>query len=90
MKRILFDICLFFAIGVILICGLYVELPNPIQVIILKITFVSAGVLHAHIMGKNIIPVKVDWDKTLNEQNGAFYARVILYITLPILYSFGV
>jgi hypothetical protein len=68
---------------------LYMLLPNPIQLVALKVLLISVGVLHAHIIGKLFIDLKVDWEKSIVIQSGGFYARVSLYIIIPICYALG-
>ena len=88
-KRIGFEVLLMFLLMFIFIEDLYTLLPNPVQLIGLKILIVSIAVLHAHIIGKLFIPNKVNWSLNLNEQSGGFYARLALYIIIPICYAIG-
>ena len=87
-KRILFDLVIFGITMFIFIEGVYNLLPNPIQLVILKMLLASWGGLHAHYMGKAFFP-KIDWNKILLKQTGAYYARIALYIVIPLCYCFG-
>ena len=87
-KRVSLDVVLLVVIGMAFFDGLYGNLSNPVQLLMLKVILVSGGLLHAHWMGKLVLP-KVDWNLPLSSQKGAYYARVSLYIILPICYSLG-
>ncbi len=88
MKRVLFDLAIFFITVVVFVEGLYNYFPNPIQLVMLKMLLVSWGGLHAHIMGKVFFP-QVNWLLNIQNQTGAFYARISLYIIIPLCYAFG-
>ncbi|WP_419767234.1 hypothetical protein [Arcobacter sp.] len=86
--RVLFDLIIFVITMTIFMEGIYNSFPNPIQLVILKMLLASWGGLHAHYMGKAFF-TKIDWDKPLVEQTGAYYARIALYIVIPLCYCFG-
>lgn len=88
-KRIGFEFLLMVLLMFLFIEDIYTLLPNPVQLIGLKVLIVSIAVLHAHIIGKLFIPNKVNWTLKLNEQSGGFYARLSLYIIIPICYAIG-
>lgn len=87
-KRVLFDLLIFIVTVTVFVEGLYQVLPNPIQLVVLKMLLVSWGGLHAHYMGKAFFP-KVNWEIPIIKQSGAYYARIILYFIIPLCYAFG-
>lgn len=88
-KRVIVEIIIMCLVLLIFIEELYMLLPNPIQLVALKVLLISTGVLHAHIIGKLFIDIKVDWSVGIITQTGGFYARVCLYIVIPICYALG-
>ena len=88
-KRVWVELSVSSGLVVVLYLGLYNVLANPLQLLILKATMLSVGVLHAHLIGKLLIPSKVNWNHRLVEQDGAFLARTALYIIIPICYAMG-
>jgi uncharacterized membrane protein YczE len=88
-KRIFIELLIAVVILFIFIGDIYTLLPNPIQLVSLKILLISIGIIHAHIIGKLLIGVKVDWTLPIMNQNGGFYARICLYIIIPICYALG-
>ena len=87
-KRVGFDLVIFAFVVFVFFNGLYESLSNPLQLLLLKIVLISAGALHAHYMGKFFFS-KINWDLKITEQKGAYFARVGLYIIIPICYSIG-
>lgn len=88
-KRLTVETIIASSLIAVFVLGLYVTLPNPLQLLLLKAAYISVGILHAHIMGKLIIPEKVNWGYKVLNQNGAFIVRSLLYITIPICYAIG-
>lgn len=86
-KRLSVETIIFTSLVVIFAMGLYNFLPSPLQLLLLKAVYISMGILHAHIMGKLIIPVKVKWNYKLINQDGAYVVRTLLYIIIPICYA---
>jgi len=89
LKRVIIEIILMCLVLLVFIEELYILLPNPIQLVALKVLLISIGVLHAHIIGKLFIDTKVDWSVGIITQTGGFYARICLYIIIPICYALG-
>lgn len=89
LKRLSLESLISIGIVTALVMGFYNYLPNPLQLVLFKILLISFGVLHAHFMGKLIIHTKIDWSQKLEEQKGAFYARIGFYIIIPICYALG-
>ncbi|MDD5548638.1 MAG: hypothetical protein PHI79_03455 [Sulfurovaceae bacterium] len=86
LKRIWLEIVISFLILALFFSGEYEAIPPALQLLSLKIGLVSVGILHAHIIGKLIIPVRVDWSGLLIP---AHYVRMVLYAIIPICYAFG-
>lgn len=89
LKRVFVEVLLMCLMLLVFIEEMYMLLPNPIQLVALKVLLISIGVLHAHIIGKLFIDLKVDWEKSIAIQTGGFYARIGLYIVIPICYALG-
>ena len=85
-SRYAFDLLLLSGGVFLLITGSYVDLTSPIQLLIFKMVAISAGLLHAHLAGKMLFP-SVDWDSTILA--GKHYARIGLYIIVPLSYTFA-
>ena len=88
-KRVWIDLVLFILILAVFQTDLYEKTTAPIQLFMLKMLLINAGLLHAHIVGKHVFKTKIDWSITLMKQSGAYYARVLLYIAIPVCYAFG-
>lgn len=89
MKRILFEVIIFICLITTFVEEWYMLLPNPIQLVGLKMLLVSMAIIHAHIIGKLFFEEKIDWSRPIHSQKGAYYARVGLYIIIPLCYAFG-
>lgn len=89
LKRIFIELILTIIMLFVFIEDIYTLLPNPIQLVFLKILLISMGVIHAHLIGKLFINTKIDWSLPIINQSGGFYARVSLYIIIPICYALG-
>ena len=85
-KRTGFDFALLFVGIVLLAVGAYLDTSAPLQLLLFKAVTVSAGILHAHVAGKMLFP-KVDWTDVLTTSGE--YARIALYVVIPIVYAFG-
>lgn len=85
-KRIYLELLISIFILGLFFSGGYEMIPPALQLLSLKIGLVSVGILHAHIIGKLIIPVKVNWDGQILP---AHYVRMVLYAIIPICYAFG-
>jgi hypothetical protein len=73
-------------VGVLLLAtGVYIEFEPALQVVVMKVLMVSAGIIHGHVAGKVLFP-KVDWTLGLN---GAGYARIALYVAVTLAYALG-
>lgn len=87
MKRIIIDILLFIGLLILFSMRIYEYVPAPLQLVALKAMQVSIGVIHAHVVRKLIIPVKIDW-KAKGLEAG-HYAAITFYIVIPLCYAFG-
>lgn len=88
-KRLSFESALLIILGLVFFDGVYEKFSNPMQLVLLKMLLVSVGVYHAHLIGKFMLPEKVDWSQKIAEQKGVFYARISLYIIIPLSYAMG-
>ena len=87
--RVSLETIILVSLGIIFLQGFYQDFSNPVQLILLKALLVSAGVYHAHLIGKFFINAKVNWNTPIRLQSGAYLARVALYIIIPICYALG-
>lgn len=84
-KRLLIDIILVVIITALFMTEAYELLPNPMQLVALKMLIVSMAITHAHIVGKLLFGT-VSWAGELRTHH---FARLALYVTFPICYSIG-
>jgi len=89
LKRVWVETVVSIVLVAVLFMGLYSFLPNPLQLLVLKATYISVGILHAHLIGKLIIPTKVEWGFKIHNQSGAFCVRLALYVIVPLCYAMG-
>ena len=87
-RRVLLDIVLYIALMAIFLTGLYEQLSNPIQLVILKMLLVSSGFLHAHITRK-LAFAQVDWKAPIKEATASTVIAILLYAIIPLCYAFG-
>lgn len=85
-KRIAGEMLISILILWLFFSGAYALIPAPMQLLAVKMVFVSVGVLHAHAAGKLLFP-KVSWTAYFLEP--AHYVRISLYIIIPVCYAFG-
>lgn len=85
MKRLLIDIILVVVITALFMTEAYTHVPNPMQLVALKMLIVSMAITHAHIVGKLLFGT-VSWAGELRTHH---IARLALYVTFPICYSIG-
>jgi len=85
MKRIIIDLCIFTAIVLLLVFKEYLIFAAPLQLVLLKMLLVSAGILHAHITRKILFP-RVNWT---NEFKPNTIVAISFYIVVPLCYAFG-
>ena len=84
-KRLLLDIVAAVMITALFMTEAYEFLPNPMQLVALKMLIVSMAIIHAHIVGK-VLFGKVDWGGEFRVHH---IVRMALYVTFPICYSIG-
>jgi len=85
MKRVLLDSVLFVGIVILLYFKFYTNLAAPLQLVLLKMLLVSAGILHAHIARKILFP-KVNWNMEIRPNT---IVAISFYIVIPLCYAFG-
>lgn len=78
---------IFFAILLLALyfSGLHTTLPAPVQLVTLKMTYVSLGFLHAHVLGNLAFPV-VRWD---GQWSPIKILRISLYVVVIYAWSLG-
>lgn len=89
MKRIWFDLILMVAITAIFLTHVYELAPPAMQLTLLKIILVSMGFIHAHVIGKIVFNVKLDWATPWEMASMAHVIRGIMYVAFPICYAIG-
>ena len=86
MKRVIVDIILFLGIVLAFAFQAYTGVPAPLQLVLLKMMLVSAGLLHAHIARKLLFP-KVDWKNVKFTPSNTI--AIAFYIIIPLCYAFA-
>ena len=87
-KRVLPDLTVALFALIMFLVHSYIEIPAPLQLVILKMMLVSFGILHAHITRKVLLPtVTVNWNDVVMT-NGVKMV-IAMYIVIPVLYAFG-
>lgn len=89
LKRMSFEILVTLIITALFLTHAYELAPSATQLILLKINLISMGILHAHIAGKLIFKVKLDWTMPWESASMAHIVRGILYVAVPICYAIG-
>ncbi len=81
-KRVSVDTVILIVILLTYITQAYEYLPNPLQLVSLKVLLVSAGFLHAHITRKLAFP-QVNWE----QEN--INAKTLLIISIYIIFIYA-
>lgn len=89
LKRIGFEIIVTVIITLLFLTKVYELAENPTQLILLKINLVSMGFLHAHIVGKLLFKIKLEWGVPWEMASMAHVVRGFLYVTTPFMYAIG-
>jgi len=89
LKRTWFEILVTVVVTALFLTKTYELVENPTQLVLLKVNLVSMGFLHAHIVGKLIFKVKLDWQIPWEMASMAHIIRGLLYVTTPFMYAIG-
>lgn len=89
LKRMWFELMLMIIITAIYLTRVYEVLPGATQLNLLKVVLVNMGLSHAHVFGKMVFNVKVDWNVKLKDATMAHWVRSALYVSIPFCYALG-
>ena len=89
LKRMWFEIVVTLIVTMLFLTHAYEFAPHATQLILLKINLVSMGFLHAHVVGKLIFRVKLEWNVPWEVASMAHVIIGPLYVATPFMYAIG-